>query len=74
MNQVLTAVRTVAGGKIYLNSNYALLMVNTLMNSNTKDYDPYTLLTSREREVMGLLVHGYSLSDCPNTKFKYKNY
>lgn len=63
MNQVLTAVRTVAGGKIYLNSNYALLMVNTLMNSNTKDCDPYTLLTSREREVMGLLVHGYSLSE-----------
>lgn len=61
--ELLTAVRTVAEGKIYLNSNYALLMVNTLMNTSAKDGDPYTLLTSREREVMELLVHGYSLSE-----------
>jgi two-component system response regulator NreC len=61
--ELLTAVRTVAEGKIYLNSNYALLMVNTLMNTSAKDCDPYTLLTSREREVMELLVHGYSLSE-----------
>jgi Response regulator containing a CheY-like receiver domain and an HTH DNA-binding domain len=61
--ELLTAVKTVAEGKIYLNSDHALLMVNTLLNNNNKECDPYTLLSSREREVMRLLVHGYSLAD-----------
>ncbi len=61
--ELLSAVKTVADGKIYLNSNHALLMVNTLLSNNTKECDPYTLLSSREREVMRLLVRGYSLAD-----------
>lgn len=63
--ELLTAVKTVAEGKIYLNSKHALLMVNTLLNNNpkAKEHDPYILLSSREREVMGLLVHGYSLAE-----------
>lgn len=59
--ELLSAVKTVAEGKIYLNSNHALLMVNTLLNNNSQECDPYELLSSREREVMHLLVHGYSL-------------
>lgn len=61
--ELLSAVKTVAEGKIYLNSSNALLMVNTLLNNNTKECDSYTLLSSREREVMRLLVHGYSLAE-----------
>jgi len=61
--ELLTAVRTVAEGKIYLNSSNALLMVNTLLNNNIKESDPYALLSTREREVMRFLVHGYSLAE-----------
>lgn len=61
--ELLSAVKTVADGKIYLDSNHALLMVNTLLSNNTKECDPYTLLSNREREVMRLLVRGYSLAD-----------
>ena len=61
--ELLSAVKTVAAGKIYLNKDHALLMVNTLLSNTTKEGDPYTLLSRREREVMRLLVHGYSLAD-----------
>ncbi|MBP2635420.1 MAG: two component transcriptional regulator, LuxR family [Firmicutes bacterium] len=61
--ELLTAVRTVAEGKIYLNSSNALLMVNTLLNGSAKEPDTYALLSTREREVMRLLVHGYSLAE-----------
>ncbi len=61
--ELLSAVKTVAEGKIYLNSANALLMVNTLLNNTTKERDSYALLSTREREVMRLLVHGYSLAE-----------
>lgn len=61
--ELLSAVKTVAEGKIYLNSANALLMVNTLLHNNTKECDSYALLSTREREVMRLLVHGYSLAE-----------
>jgi len=61
--ELLSAVKTVAAGKIYLNKDHALLMVNTLLSNNTKEGAQYTLLSRREREVMRLLVHGYSLAD-----------
>lgn len=61
--ELLTAVKTVAAGKIYLNSNHALVIVNTLLNTGTKAAEAYSSLSSREREVMRLLVHGYSLAE-----------
>lgn len=61
--ELLSAVKTVAQGKIHLNGNNALLMVNTLLSNNNKQDDAYTLLSSREREVMRLLVRGYSLAE-----------
>ena len=47
--ELLTAVKTVAAGKIYLNNQHALLMVNSLLNNTseeTKEKDPYVLLLS----------------------------
>ena len=46
--ELLTAVKTVAAGKIYLNSDHALLMVNSLLNNSAEDQndkDPYLLLS-----------------------------
>ena len=62
--ELLTAVKTVAAGKIYLNNQHALLMVNSLLNNTseeTKEKDPYVLLSKREIEVLKLFVRGYSL-------------
>ena len=64
--ELLSAVKNVAEGKMYLNSNHTLLMVNSLLDTTTKESDSYTLLSSREREVMRLLVHGYSLAEIGN--------
>lgn len=53
--ELLTAVKTVAAGKIYLNNQHALLMVNSLLNNTseeTKEKDPYVLLSKREIEVL----------------------
>ncbi len=64
--ELLTAVKTVAAGKIYLNNQHALLMVNSLLNNTseeTKEKDPYVLLSKREIEVLKLFVRGYSLSE-----------
>lgn len=64
--ELLTAVKTVAAGKIYLNSDHALLMVNSLLNNSAEDQnekDPYLLLSKREIEVLKLFVRGYSLSE-----------
>lgn len=64
--ELLTAVKTVSAGKIYLNSDHALLMVNSLLNNNAEDQnekDPYLLLSKREIEVLKLFVRGYSLSE-----------
>ena len=60
--ELLTAIKTVAKGNIYLNSKNALLMVNSLLNT-TDVTDPYSIFSNRELEVMKLLVHGYSLSE-----------
>lgn len=64
--ELLSAIKSVAKGKLYLNSNHALLLVNSLLHNNTKETDSYTLLSGREREVMRLLVHGYSLAEIAN--------
>lgn len=60
--ELLTAIKTVAKGNIYLNSKNALLIVNSLLNT-TDVTDPYSNFSNRELEVMKLLVHGYSLSE-----------
>ncbi len=60
--ELLTAIRTVMSGQIYLSSNHALLMVNAFLHAD-ENPDPYTILSKREIEVLRLLVRGYSLSE-----------
>ena len=60
--ELLTAIRTVMSGKIYLSSKHALLMVNAFLHAD-ENPDPYTILSKREIEVLRLLVRGYSLSE-----------
>lgn len=66
-SELLAAVKTVASGQMYLNNNHALLLVNSLLNSpqhqEDAGQDPYVLLSYREREVLRLLVRGYSMSE-----------
>ena len=61
-SDLLTAIRTVMSGQIYLSSKHALLMVNAFLNAD-ENPDPYTILSKREIEVLKLLVRGYSLSE-----------
>lgn len=60
--ELLTAIRTVMSGKIYLSSKHALLMVNAFLHAD-ENPDPYTILSKREIEVLRLLVRGYSLAE-----------
>ncbi|MEG6586183.1 response regulator transcription factor [Dendrosporobacter sp. 1207_IL3150] len=65
-SELLAAVKAVAGGQLYLTNNHALLLVNSLLNSPQADeagQDPYALLSYREREVLRLLVRGYSMAE-----------
>lgn len=62
--ELFVAVRTVAKGHRYLNPEKAQLLLNSLLTDTPKEKpdDPYTLLSSREREVLKLMVRGHSMS------------
>lgn len=62
--ELFVAVRTIFKGQRYLSPRNAQLLLNSLLSDTPKDSadDPYTLLSSREREVLKLLVRGYSMS------------
>lgn len=62
--ELFIAVRTVASGHRYLNPNNAQILLNSLLTDSPKETasDPYTLLSSREREVLKLIVRGHSMS------------
>lgn len=61
--ELFIAVKTVASGQRYLSPHNAQLLLNSLLSDNPKESsnDPYTLLSSREREVLKLLVRGHSM-------------
>ena len=59
---LLTAIRTVVSGQIYLSGKHALVMVNSFLHAD-EDPDPYAILSKREVEVLQLLARGYSLSE-----------
>ncbi len=63
--ELLTAIKMVVAGEVYLSPKHAMLMVNTLLQAeeNTVEFDPYAILSKREIEVLQLLVRGYSLSE-----------
>ncbi len=62
--ELFIAVKTVASGQRYLNPHNSQLLLNSLLTTNTQENlsNPYTLLSSREREVLKLIVRGYSMS------------
>lgn len=62
--ELFIAVKTVAKGQRYLNPHNAQLLLNSLLTDTPKENisDPYTLLSSREREVLKLIVRGHSMS------------
>lgn len=62
--ELFIAVRTVANGQRYLNPRNAQILLNSLLTDTPKETtgDPYTLLSSREREVLKLIVRGHSMS------------
>lgn len=60
--ELITAIRVVMSGQIYLSSKHALLMVNAFLHAD-ENPDPYAILSKREIEVLRLLVRGYSLAE-----------
>jgi two-component system, NarL family, response regulator NreC len=57
--ELMNAVRTVAGGEVYLYPSMARKLVQGYLQKLESEESP-DLLTAREREVMLLLVEGYS--------------
>ena len=62
--ELFIAVKTVAKGQRYLNPINSQLLLNSLLTDTPTENlsDPYTLLSSREREVLKLIVRGHSMS------------
>jgi len=63
--ELITAVKAAAAGKIYLNPDKAQVLLTSLLTApgSSDGEDPYMLLSSREREVLKLIVRGFSLSE-----------
>lgn len=60
------AIASVQAGEFYLSKHDSNLLLQVLLRSNEKTVDkkaPYELLSPREREVLRLVVHGYSLGE-----------
>ncbi|MCR5176607.1 MAG: response regulator transcription factor [Anaerovibrio sp.] len=57
-SELFQAIRTVADGGRYLGAKDAYLLIDSLINEPPELVE----LSKREREVLALLVHGYSLS------------
>ncbi|MDU2063875.1 MAG: response regulator transcription factor [Sporomusaceae bacterium] len=62
--ELFVALRTVAKGQRYLSKENAELLLTSLLTdrSRQEENDPYVILSVREREVLKLLVRGFSLS------------
>lgn len=62
--ELFIAVKTVYKGQRYLNPHNSQLLLNSLLTDKPKEDsdNPYTILSSREREVLKYMVRGYSMS------------
>lgn len=59
LEELITAIKTVAAGKIYLSPSITDVVVeNYVRHSNKKDNSAFSLLSEREREVLQLLAEG----------------
>ena len=60
------AIEAVEAGGIYLSQQDSSLLLHVLLNREQETIDPnapYVLLSPREREVLRLVAHGYSLAE-----------
>ncbi len=60
------AIETVQAGGIYLRQHDSNVLLHNLLNHEQEKIDkkaPYVLLSPREREVLRLVAHGYSLAE-----------
>ena len=60
------AIEAVEAGGIYLSQQDSNLLLHVLLNREQETIDkkaPYVLLSPREREVLRLVAHGYSLAE-----------
>lgn len=57
-SELFRAIRTVAAGEKYLGEKEAHVLLNSFISSQDEDVE----LSKREKEVLSLLAHGYSLS------------
>lgn len=60
------AIEAVQAGDIYLSQHDSKLLLHVLLNREQETIDnkaPYVLLSPREREVLRLVAHGYSLAE-----------
>ncbi len=62
--ELFVALRTVARGHRYLSPQNAQVLINSLLSDSPREAsdDPYTVLSTREREVLKLIVRGHSMS------------
>jgi DNA-binding NarL/FixJ family response regulator len=70
--ELFQAIWQVSSGKVYLNSRDAQNLLSTLVKTTwqkPENDDPYTILSAREREVLKMLAHGYTLKDIADTLF-----
>ena len=56
--ELFRAIRTVASGERYLGEKEAHVLLDSFISKNEEDVE----LSKREKEVLALLAHGYSLS------------
>jgi DNA-binding NarL/FixJ family response regulator len=63
-SELFVAIKTVFSGKRYMSQDNASLLLDQLLlaEPEEKSDDPYVILSSREREVLKLLVRGHSLT------------
>ena len=70
--ELFQAIRQVSCGMVYLNTRDSQNLLNTLVKTTwqkPENDDPYTVLSAREREVLKMLAHGYTLKDIADTLF-----
>ena len=70
--ELFLAIREVSKGMIYLSPKDSRSLLNMLVAEplqKVKEDDPYTILSSREREVLKLLARGYSLKEIGDNLF-----
>ena len=67
--ELLRAIREVVSGKFYLSADVAGVVINDYIQQASTDEGDKTVLTSREREVLQLLVEGRKTDEIAATLF-----